>query len=197
VLLRRREVLLALALFVLPTGSFALTNILGGVAQEFHASEAFVSRMGGAVLSSAGAASCLMLPLLARRLRALPMYLLIGTAGSIFTLVMLLLPRTPATFALAFLGENMVQALSFTAAVAICFRIIGRNNPLSGTTFSLLTSVTVAPIVYMGFFDGRVFTTNGITGMYLFDGGLSLLACAAMACVLRWIRLPQLASKGS
>jgi hypothetical protein len=83
----------------------------------------------------------------------------------------------------------MVQALSFTAAVAICFRIIGRGNPLSGTIFSLLTSVTVAPIVYMGVFDGHVFTAHGVTGMYLFDGGVSLLACAMMAAVMHW--LPQ------
>jgi len=187
VLLKRREILLTLALFVLPTGSFALTNLLGGVAKEFHAPGAFVSRMGGAVLSFAGAASCLSLPLLARRVRALPLYLLIGTTGSLFTLGLLVLPRSSLTFAVAFLGENMVQALSFTAAVAICFRIIGRGNPLAGTIFSLLTSVTVAPIVYMGVFDGHVFTAHGVTGMYLFDGGVSLLACATMAAVMRWL----------
>lgn len=65
-LLRRREVLLTLLLFTAPTGSFALTNQLGGVAQDFHASPAFVGRMGGAVLSVAGAASCLLLPFFAR-----------------------------------------------------------------------------------------------------------------------------------
>jgi PAT family beta-lactamase induction signal transducer AmpG len=185
VLLKRREILLTLALFALPTGSFALTNLLGGVAKEFHAPDAFVSRMGGGLLSLAGAASCLLLPLLARYVRALPLYLLIGTTGSLFTLALLLLPRSPATFAVAFLAENMVQALSFTAAVAICFRIIGRNNPLAGTIFSLLTSVTVAPIVYMGVLDGRVFTNHGVTGMYLFDGGMSLLACGVLAVVMR------------
>jgi PAT family beta-lactamase induction signal transducer AmpG len=185
VLLKRREILLTLALFVLPTGSFALTNLLGGVAKEFHAPDAFVSRMGGGVLSLAGAASCLLLPLLARRVRALPLYLLIGTTGSLFTLALLALPKSPATFAVAFLAENMVQALSFTAAVAICFRIIGRNNPLAGTIFSLLTSVTVAPIVYMGVLDGRVFASHGVTGMYLVDGGLSLLACGVLAVVMR------------
>ncbi len=141
--------------------------------------------MGGGLLSLAGAASCLLLPLLARYVRALPLYLLIGTTGSLFTLALLLLPRSPATFAVAFLAENMVQALSFTAAVAICFRIIGRNNPLAGTIFSLLTSVTVAPIVYMGVLDGRVFTNHGVTGMYLFDGGMSLLACGVLAVVMR------------
>jgi PAT family beta-lactamase induction signal transducer AmpG len=102
-LLRRREVLLTLLLFIAPTGSFALTNQLSGIAQDFHATDAFVSRIGGAVLSIAGAASCLLLPVLARRLKALPLYLIIGTVGSAFTLLLLLLPRTPTTFAIAFL----------------------------------------------------------------------------------------------
>ena len=185
-LLHRREVLLTLLLFVAPTGSFALTNLLGGEVREFHATDAFVSRMGGAVLSVAGAASCLLLPVLARWVRALPLYLLIGTAGSVFTLLLLLLPRSPGMFAVAFLGENMVQALSFTAAVAICFHTIGRENPLAATQFSLLTSATVLPIVYMGVLDGRVSTRHGVSGMYAVDGALSLLACGVMAVVMRW-----------
>jgi PAT family beta-lactamase induction signal transducer AmpG len=108
----------------------------------------------------------------------------IGTVGSLFTLLLLLLPRTPITFAIAFLGENVVQALSFTAAVAICFATIGRNNPLAATQFSLLTSATVIPILYMGVLDGRVYGGHGLTRMYLVDGGLSLAACAMMAIVM-------------
>lgn len=186
-LLRRREVLLTLLLFTAPTGSFALTNQLGGIAQDFHASPAFVGRMGGAVLSLAGAASCLLLPFFARWVKSLPLYLLIGTVGSVFTLALLALPRTPAVFAIAFMGENVVQALSFTAAVAICFATIGRNNPLAATQFSLLTSATVIPILYMGVLDGRVYGGHGLGRMYLVDGGLSLVACALMAVVLLWL----------
>jgi PAT family beta-lactamase induction signal transducer AmpG len=186
-LLRRRAVLLSLLLFVLPTGSFAMTNLLGSEAQTFHASDAFVSRMGGVVLSGVGAASCLLVPVLTRWMRALRLYLLIGSVGSVFTLAMLLLPRTPMTFALAFLGENIMQAMSFTTAVAICFETIGRENPLAATQFGLLTSATVLPIVYMGVLDGRVSSAHGLSGMYAMDGGLSLIACAAMAVVLsRW-----------
>jgi PAT family beta-lactamase induction signal transducer AmpG len=185
-LLKRREIILTLLLFTAPTGSFALTNQLGGVSQDFHASPAFVGRMGGAVLSLAGAAACLLLPLLARWIKSLPLYLLIGTIGSLFTLILLLLPKTPATFAIAFLGENVVQALSFTAAVAICFATIGRNNPLAATQFSLLTSATVIPILYMGVLDGRIYGGHGLARMYLVDGGLSLVACALMAAIM-WL----------
>ncbi len=193
ILLKKRETLLTTLLFLAPTGAFALTNMLGGVAADFHAPEAFVSRMGGAALSIAGAASCLLLPVLARKVRPLPLYLLIGTVGSVFTLVLLVLPRTPVTFAVAFVGENVVQALSFTAAVAICFEVIGRNNPLAATQFGLLTAMTVIPIVYMGRLDGRVYgrawgghaALHGMTGTMLVDGGLSLLACVVMFVVMR------------
>ena len=171
-------------LFVAPTGSFALSNQLGGVARDFNASEEFVSRMGGIVLTVAGAAACLLLPFLARRIKPLPLYLLIGSAGSLFTLALLLLPRTPLTFAIAFLGENSVQALSFTAAVAICFATIGSKNPLAATQFSLLTSATVLPILYMGVLDGRMYGGHGLERMYFVDGSLSLAACVVMAAVL-------------
>lgn len=190
-LLKRSEVLLSLLLFVAPTGSFALSNQLSGIARDFHASDAFVSRMGGLVLTVAGAAACLLLPLLARRIKALPLYLLIGSAGSTFTLLLLLLPRTPLTFALAFLGENCVQALSFTAAVAICFATIGNKNPLAATQFSLLTSATVLPILYMGVLDGRVYSSHALPGMLLADGSLSLAACLLMGAILwRFARRP-------
>jgi PAT family beta-lactamase induction signal transducer AmpG len=183
-LLKRKEVLLTLLLFVAPTGSFALTNQLSGVAHDFHASDAFVGRMGGALLTLAGAVGALLLPVLARWFKALPLYLLIGTTGSLFTLALLLLPRSPATFAIAFLGENIVQALSFTAAVAICFATIGRDNPLAATQFSLLTSATVLPILYMGVLDGHSYTAHGLSGMYALDGGLSLAACGVMALLI-------------
>jgi PAT family beta-lactamase induction signal transducer AmpG len=190
-LLTRREVWWMMALFLAPTGSFALTNQLGGVARDFHASDAFVSRMGGAVLSFAGAAVCLLLPVLARWVKPLPLYLTIGTVGSLFTLGLLLLPRTPAAFAIAFMAENVVQALSFTSAVAICLSTIGKDNPLAATQFTLLTSATVLPILYMGVLDGRAYAglagVSGLSGMYLWDGCLSLVACAVMAFAMwRW-----------
>ena len=132
-LLTRREVWWMMALFLAPTGSFALTNQLGGVARDFHASDEFVSRMGGAVLSFAGATVCLLLPVFARWIKPLPLYLTIGTVGSLFTLGLLLLPRAPGAFAVAFMAENVVQALSFTSAVAICLSTIGSGNPLAAT----------------------------------------------------------------
>ena len=56
------------------------------------------------------------------------------------------------------------------------------------------TAATVLPIVYMGVLDGHAYSEHhallprifphGVTGIYLFDGGLSLIACALMAVIL-------------
>ena len=46
-LFKRRQVLVALAMFTLPSASFALTNTLGGWGKDFHASPAIVSLFGG------------------------------------------------------------------------------------------------------------------------------------------------------
>lgn len=46
-LLRRREVVVVLLLFLSPCSSFALTNLLGGLGDYFHASARAVSLAGG------------------------------------------------------------------------------------------------------------------------------------------------------
>jgi PAT family beta-lactamase induction signal transducer AmpG len=86
-----------------------------------------------------------------------------------------------------------MQALSFTAAVAISFTTIGGSNPLAATQFSLLTSATVLPILYMGVLDGRTYnnlaSVHGLNGMYAVDGCISLASCVAMALLLRKVPL--------
>ena len=113
-------------------------------------------------------------------MRVLALYFAIGIVGAAFTLALLFLPRTPMTFALAFLGENIFQAASFTTAVAVCFDVIGRDNPLAATQFGLLTAATVLPIVYMGRVDGWIYGSHHLSGTLAVDGALSLLACLVL-----------------
>ena len=53
-----------------------------------------------------GIAGCLVFPLIDRLLPLRFLFLSIGLVGALFTLSLILLPRTPATFALALIGEN-------------------------------------------------------------------------------------------
>jgi PAT family beta-lactamase induction signal transducer AmpG len=180
-LLKRREVLIALALFLLPASSFALTNVLGGIGKDFSATERMVSLFGGVGSAVAGVVGSLLLPPLARKMALRPLYLAIGIAGGLFTLSLLLLPHTPAVFGIAITGENLFQALAFAASNAITFEVMGQGNPLAATQFSLLTAATNLPIIYMGFIDGAAYKWHAVIGSFAADAGISIAICLLLA----------------
>lgn len=184
-LLRRREVLIALLLFLTPCGSFALTNMLGGLGNNFGASPRLVSLAGGAGAIIPGILGSLLLPIIARRLPLRFLYLANGTLGGIFTLTVILLPHASWTFALAIFGEFLFQALSYATSTAITFEVIGQNNPLAATTFTFLIAATNVPITYMLLVDGRGYELGGIAGSLAADATFSIGVCVLIALLLR------------
>ena len=188
---RRRQVLIALALFASPCASFALTNTLGSFGNDFHASARMVSLVGGAGLSLAGIFGSLIFVPFAKLLPLRPLYLAIGAAGALFTTSLLFLHHTPATFAIAMVGENIFQALAYTGITAISFETIGHNNPLAATQYGLFNAASLIPIIYMQVIDGRAYTRHGVTGSFLADALVGLLACALLCLLLRLVRNPQ------
>jgi PAT family beta-lactamase induction signal transducer AmpG len=186
-LLKRRDVLIALLLFVAPVGTFSLTNFLGGIGGDFHASSHFVSLVGGGGVLLGGTAGCLFFRLVDRLLPLRFLYLAIGVAGSLLTLALMLLPRTPSVFAVAFFAENAFQGLAITTTVAIAFETIGRRNPLAATTFCLLLSVSNIPITYMLFVDGFGYAWQGVAGSFAADASLGILASILLGALLVWV----------
>jgi PAT family beta-lactamase induction signal transducer AmpG len=187
-LLRRGPILIALMLFLAPASCFALTNILGGLGSSFAAPERIVSLLGGLGVTAAGVFGSLIFPVFGKRMPLRPLYLLIGVAGSLFTLALVPLHHTPVTFGVALIGENVFQSLAFTAAFAIAFETIGQNNPLASTTFSLLIASSNLPLIYMQVWDGRGFAWRGVTGAYVADAVMSIVACAVLGVVLAVVR---------
>ncbi len=183
-LLRRREVVIALVLFVLPCGTFSLTNVLGGLGNEFQASQRLVSLLGGAGSAASGIAGSLLLPVIAKRMPLRPLYLIIGVAGGLFTLSLLLLSRTPGTFALAVLGENAIQSIEIACSLAIAFEIIGKDNPLAATNYAFLSAAFNVPIFYMALVDGWGYSKAGIIGEFGADAALGIAASLAMGALL-------------
>ena len=184
-LLRKSDVLIAIALFGIPCASFALTNVLGGIGHNFSASERTVSLFAGTGAVIAGIIGSFLLKPFARRFPLRPLYLGIGIVGACFTLSFLLLPRVPLVFGLAILGENVFQAFAFSASNAITFDVIGPDNPLAATLFTLLVSASNLPITYMTLVDGWGYDWHGVNGTFLTDAGLSIVACTLMFLVLR------------
>jgi PAT family beta-lactamase induction signal transducer AmpG len=188
-LLKRREVLIAIVLFLAPAGTFSLTNFLGGLGEDFHASSHFVSLVGGAGMLAGGIVGCLAYRFIDRWLPVRYLYLAIGLLGALFTLMMIVLPRDPLIFAVAFIGENAFQGLAITMSVAISFETIGTNNPLAATTFSLCSAAYNVPITYMLLVDGWGYGKQGVAGGFGADALAGLIACvllwALLWCVYR------------
>ena len=191
-LVRSKVVLRTLLLFCLPASSFALTNSLGGLGNEFAASERFVAFIAGFGVTAAAVLASMIVPAIVRRVPPLVLYLAIGSTGALFTLSLLTLPRVPATFALALIGQNIFQAAAFVVENTIIFRTIGEDNPLAATHFGLLSAATSFPITYMQAFDGQGYRVGGLTGQFVTDALLSLVACAVLLpLVTRWLRHDQ------
>jgi MFS transporter, PAT family, beta-lactamase induction signal transducer AmpG len=74
-LLRRREVLIALVILLSPCSSFALTNLLGGLGADFHASPRVVSLAGGIGAFFPGLLGCLLFPAIAKKGSLIVLYL--------------------------------------------------------------------------------------------------------------------------
>jgi PAT family beta-lactamase induction signal transducer AmpG len=193
-LVQRRVVLRTLLMFALPTASFALTNLLGGLGRQFSASERFVALVSGFGVTAAAILSSMLVPLILKRISPRILYLTIGAVGAAFTLALLGLPRSPLTYALALLGENVFQAAAFVVESTIVFASIGEGNPLAATQFALLQAATALPITYMQAIDGQGYARAGIAGMFGADAGFSLIACVVLLpLVLRWRRSERVA----
>ena len=84
-LFRRKDVIIMLLLFVLPSSSFTLTNILGGLGGDFHTPEREVSLINGIGVMFAGIFASLLGGPLCARLPLRRLYLSIGFVGALFT----------------------------------------------------------------------------------------------------------------
>ena len=179
-LLGDRSVRLLLVLFALPAASFALANTLGGLGRDFNASESMVAAIAGTGAALAGVVGSLAVPPLVHRLAPRRLYLAVGIVGALFTLSLTLVPRTPTGFAFAILGQNLFQAAAFAVQNVVILRANGEGHALAATRFALLSAATGLPLSYMQAIDGHVYDLGGLTGSYLVDALVSLVACALL-----------------
>lgn len=185
---RRPIVLWTLLLFLSPATAFALTNALSGFAGDFHTSEALAGLIGGVGVCIAGVVGSLLALKLGAGLRPRALYIVLGLLGSGFSLLLIGVPRTPAMFGLAMLGENIFQAAAFAVSNLISLNSLGKDNPLASTQFGLLFASSAVPLTYMQLIDGAAFTAHGLDGGLFADAALTAAACVALALILRAFR---------
>jgi PAT family beta-lactamase induction signal transducer AmpG len=183
-LIRKPSVRIMILFFVLPSATFSLTNVLGGMGLDYGASEHFVGLVGGAGEMVAGVIGALLIPGFLKRIEPKTLYLLIGTLGALFTLLLIALPHTQPVYGLAVVGENIFQSAGFSVGYAIILLEIGKNNALAATQFAVLNAAQTVPMAYMEAVDGNAYGFGKAAGLYLADAGISLIACALMAVLL-------------
>jgi PAT family beta-lactamase induction signal transducer AmpG len=194
-LVKRREVLVAVILFAAPAGTFWLTNFLGGRGNDFHASPGFVGLVGGLGVAAGGIVGCLVFPPLSRLMPLRPLYLAVGLAGALCTLGLILLPHTPAAYAIILITQNLFQSLAITNSIAVILETIGRDNPLASTTFCFIGSAYGVPISYMLYIDAFGFGRGGIAGSMALDAITGMLASLLLGAMLVWLaRRPKMAA---
>jgi PAT family beta-lactamase induction signal transducer AmpG len=185
---RRPIVLWTLLLFLSPATAFALTNSLSGFASQFHTSEAMAGLIGGAGVCVAGVVGSLATPRLGAGLRPRVLYLVVGLLGAGFSFLLIGLPRTPAMFGAALLGENIFQAAAFAVSNIIALNSLGKDNPLAATQFGLLFAASAVPLTYMQLLDGAAFTARGLDGGLFADAAVTAMSCLVLAVILRAFR---------
>jgi MFS transporter, PAT family, beta-lactamase induction signal transducer AmpG len=186
-LIKRREVLIAIILFAAPAATFSLTNFLGSRGSDFHASPGFVGLVGGVGVTIGGVVGCLIFPALSRLMPLRPLYLTVGSIGAVCTLFLILLPRTPPSFAILLITENFFQSLAITVSTGVMFETIGQNNPLASTTFCVIGSSYGIPISYMLYVDAFGFLHGGISGSLAIDAITGILASLLLGLMLLWL----------
>jgi PAT family beta-lactamase induction signal transducer AmpG len=188
-LVRQPLVLRVLLMFILPCAAFTLTNAFGGLGPDFHTANNLVSVANGIGAVVIGLFASILARVLLKRVSAPFLYLAIGSLGAAFTLGLLVLPHSPATYVLAVLGENAAQSIAQVSQNAMIFRSIRHGSPLASSQFGLLSTAFVVPYVYMQGLDGFGYKlAGGVTGSFTMDALISLAACALLFWpVLRWI----------
>lgn len=196
-LLRRREVVVVLLLFLSPCSAFALPQMLGALGEDFHASARAVSLAGGVGVFFPGLIGCFLFPVLAKRIPLRFLYVANGVAGSAFALCLIVLPHVTWSFGVAVFGEFLFQAVAFATQIGIVFETIGAENPLAATTFAFLTAATNVSVTYMMVADGHAYSAGGIAGALGADGAIGIAACLMAGVLLAKfdVRAPRVATK--
>ncbi len=176
----QRSFLFALLVFAVPSATFALQNLFGGMIGDFHA-DGLPPYLSVGVLFTAGCVvgAALGAPLSTRYDRRL-VFIAPAMVAAMVSLVMALLPHTPAVFVVGMLAYNLLAGINYTATSALVFQIVGRDNPLSATQYSVCIAACNLAIAGTTFLDGKGSAHGGAAGSLRVDALLSLVLGSLM-----------------
>jgi PAT family beta-lactamase induction signal transducer AmpG len=185
VVCKRPGCILGLLCFVSPTACFALTNLFSGSGADFHTPEYRVTALTGLGVAIACSLGCLAGIWFCSRYPRRMVYILTGFGGATAALWLICTPHMLPWFAAGVLTYTFCQGINYTAFSALCYEIVGPENPLASTQMALLAAAANLPISYMTAVDGHFHTTHGLAGMLASDALMSVSVGIALLMVIR------------
>ncbi|HEY6829437.1 MAG TPA: MFS transporter [Gemmatimonadaceae bacterium] len=187
-MLRRREVVVALAFFLSPIGAGAAANLFPAVAAEYHASSSMIVWSAG-LAALATPLGALLGGIICDRFNRWMVYPLSGVASALSSGAMAIAPMSPVTFLLGSAGYALTLGVCYAAFMALAFQLVGKATTASSTRFTLFMAAVNVPVVYVLKLDGRAYSRLGVRGMLLTDALSNLVFAGLLVLVLSALKL--------
>jgi PAT family beta-lactamase induction signal transducer AmpG len=160
-------------LIVSPCGSGAMMGLLPQLARDYSVSGAqvaWINGLGGALLTSAGAFSALLIPV---RVRATIAYLLAGLANAAALVLLSFGPQRPAIYFASTVLFLFTVGAGYALFTAVSLEFLGGSGKSGSARYSIINSLGNVPVAYMSWLDGRGYALWGPRGMPGIDAGVS------------------------
>jgi MFS transporter, PAT family, beta-lactamase induction signal transducer AmpG len=163
-----------------PCASGAMIGQLPQLARDYGVSGtqvAWINGLGGALLTSAGALSALLVPV---RVRSSIAYLLAGLANAATLALLSLGPQRPAIYFLSTSLFLFTVGAGYAMFTAVCLEFLGHSGKSGSSRYAIINSLGNIPVAYMSWLDGRGYALWGPRCM----PGIDALVSAVVIVIL-------------
>ncbi|MGA9883579.1 MAG: MFS transporter [Candidatus Acidiferrales bacterium] len=148
-----------------PMGSGAMTQLLPGLAADYHVSGnqvAWINGVGGALLMAAGALSA---SLISTRVRAAVAYIAAGLVNAATLAVLCLGPLRPSVYLAGTVMYLFTVGACYAFFTAVVLAYLGGSGKSGSARYAIINSLGNVPVLYMTVLDGVGYAHWGPRGM--------------------------------
>ncbi len=163
-----------------PCASGAMIGLLPQLARDYGVSGtqvAWINGLGGALLTSAGALSALLVPV---RVRSSIAYLLAGLANAATLALLSLAPQRPVIYFVSTALFLFTVGAGYAMFTAVCLEFLGHSGKSGSSRYAIINSLGNIPVAYMSWLDGRGYALWGPRGMPGIDALVSALVIVGL-----------------
>jgi len=163
-----------------PMGSGAMTQLLPGLAADYHVTGnqvAWINGVGGALLMAAGALAA---SLISTRVRAAVAYLSAGLINAGALAVLWLGPLRPVVYMLGAVAYLFTVGACYAFFTVVVLAYLGGSGKSGSARYAIINSMGNVPVLYMTMLDGVGYAHWGPRGM----PGIDVVVGAAGGAIL-------------